>query len=126
MPPQFPPSARPILVVQRRWPQQENPALPLLPADAPAVLAGRVTSVAAPLPVDAASLVGRLDPRDLDLPETAVLRGVVEHAVRAAGDVAGTLTLVAADVGATVLVYALLVPDPTPSAIPVAESAQQS
>ncbi len=105
-----PPARRPVLVVQRGWPQQENPALPLLPAAAPAVLDGRVATATATLPVDLDRLVADLPAGRVPLPASTVLRGVVEHAVAAAGDVAGTLTLVAADTGDAVLVYALLIP----------------
>jgi hypothetical protein len=105
-----PPTRRPVLVVQRSWPQQENPALPLLPAGAPAVLDGRVATATAALPADLDALVAAMPTGRLELPAGAVLRGVLEHAVAAAGDVAGSLTLVAADLGTDVLVYALLIP----------------
>jgi hypothetical protein len=115
---------RPVLVVLRGWPQQENPALPLLPADAPAVLAGRVATAAAQLPPDVGSLLTQIAARAADLgltlPADAALTGVCEHALRAGGDVAGSLRLVAADVGDATLVYALLTP------FPLAERAERS
>lgn len=112
--PALPPTRRTILVVARGWPQQENPDLPLLPADAPAVLAGRVASAVADPPADPGVLAARLadaaDSLRLPLPEAAVLQAVCAHALRAAGDVEGSLRLVAADLGRQTLVYALLTP----------------
>ena len=113
-------TVRTILVVHRGWPQQENPALPLLAADAPAVLGGRVVTALSAPPVDIARLVDDVVARSrglgLDLPATAVLTGVCDHAVAAGGDRAGSLRLVAADVGDATLVYALLTPYPLASA----------
>lgn len=125
MPAPDPPTAplRSVLVVMRDWPQQEDPRRPLLPADAPAVLAGRVVTASAAMPTDGldlvATLVARAAARGLTLPGPAAAQAVCEHAVRAGAGIAGTVALVAADLGASVLLYALVTPDPPQ--IPVAD-----
>lgn len=102
---------RPILVVQRGWPQQENPALPLIPADAPAVLAGRTATATADVPGSTEDLVAevRRGAGDLGLlVDEQVLQGVVSHALAAGRDEPAVLRLVVADVGDEALVYAVL------------------
>jgi hypothetical protein len=104
---------RPILVVQRGWPQQENPALPLIPADAPAVLAGRTATRTTDVPGATADLVAEVRQRATELGlgvDDQVLHGVVAHALRAGRDAPAVLRLVVADVGDQPLVYALLIP----------------
>ena len=104
---------RPILVVQRGWPQQENPALPLIPADAPAVLAGRTATGTTDLPGPTADLVAAVQRSAAGLGlvvDGHVLAGVVAHALLAGRDAPAVLRLVVADVGGQPLLYALLTP----------------
>lgn len=104
---------RPILVVQRDWPQQENPARPLIPADAPAVLAGRTATGTTDVPGPTADLVAEVRRRADELGlvvDDRMLAGVVAHVLRAGGDAPAVLRLVVADVGGQPLLYALLTP----------------
>lgn len=104
---------RPILIVQRDWPQQENPARPLIPADAPAVLAGRTATATADVPGSTAGLVDQVRRAADELGlvvDDQVLQGLVEHALRAGQDEPAELRLVVADVGDSPLVYAVLTP----------------
>lgn len=106
---------RRILVVQRGWPQQENPALPLIPADAPAVLAGRTATGITDVPGPTVDLVAGVRRRaaalGLDV-DDQMLADVVAQALRAGGDAPAVLRLVVADVGSQPLLYALLTPKP--------------
>lgn len=101
----------PILVVLRGWSQQENPARPLLPADAPALLAGRLATAVATVPGDATTAISdvRAAAGALGL-DSGGVEGVVAHALRAHGDRPGELRIVVADVGGGALTYVLVKP----------------
>jgi hypothetical protein len=116
----------PILVVQRAWPQQENPARPLLPADAPAVLAGRVATATTTHATDVPRAIEELvavvaaQARSLGLDaDEGVLAEVASHALTANRDAPAELRLVVADLGGESLTYALVTPLVTPLMTPL-------